>query len=522
LPEQLKQNLSKLKQDSGISCLNRISHGLEKESLRVNTDGHIASTPHPAGLGSALTHSCITTDFSEALMEFITPVFQQPKDSLSCLADIHGFTYSQLARDELLWTSSMPCIVGRDEDIPLAEYGSSNIGRLKTLYRRGLGYRYGRTMQTISGIHYNFSLPEQFWLHYHKQNNSSDDLQPFITRQYFGLIRNFRRYSWLLLYLYGASPALCKSFVRHNQNHGLESYDDHSLYAPYATSLRMGDLGYTSKAQSDLYISYNSLGEYADGLLRAIKTPYPPYSRFVTPDGLPAQINDSVLQIENEFYSTIRPKRIARSGLRPVHALREQGVEYIEVRCLDLNPFMTVGIDEQQINFLNGFLLFCLLRASPPSDRTEYHEIDANLKAVVRRGRDPKLQLQRNGKSVSLSDWANEILVEVMDIAGLLDEIHGSKAHTLATAAEMAKVGNPALTPSARVLQRMNELDTSYFRFAMEQSLGNSDYFRNRPLDPEIREQFEKMSAVSNLERETIEASDTVDFNTFVDQLNAS
>jgi glutamate--cysteine ligase len=522
LPEQFKQNLSTLKQDSGLSCLTRISHGLEKESLRVRTNGHIALSPHPAGLGSALTHSCITTDFSEALMEFITPVFHAPKDSLACLADIHTYTYSQLDKDELLWTSSMPCIMTRDEDIPLAEYGTSNIGKLKTLYRRGLGYRYGRTMQTISGIHYNFSLPEEFWALYHRHNNSGDTLKAFITRQYFCLIRNFRRYSWLLLYLYGASPALCKSFVRHNQNHGLESYDEHSLYSPYATSLRMGDLGYTSKAQSDLYVSYNSLCEYADGLLRAIKTPYPPYSRFVTADGQPAQINDNVLQIENEFYSTIRPKRIAKSGERPVHALREHGVEYIEVRCLDLNPFLTVGIDEQQIRFLNCFLLFCLLRSSPPSDRTEYNEIDANLKAVVKRGRDPKLLLQRHGKSASLRDWANEIMLEVMDVAGLMDEINQSKAHSLAARAELAKVGDPSLTPSARVLQRMDELHTSYFRFAMEQSLGNSDYFRSLHLDPDTEAQFGKMSAASNLVRETIEASDTVDFATFVAQLNAS
>ncbi len=522
MPEQLKQNLSKLKQDSGISCLARISHGLEKESLRVNSEGHIAMTPHPAGLGSALTHSCITTDFSEALMEFITPVYQNPAESLAFLGDIHAYTYSQLEPNELLWTSSMPCIVSRDEDIPLAQYGSSNIGKLKTLYRRGLGYRYGRTMQTISGIHYNFSLPEEFWELYHKLANSGDNLQEFRTRQYFGLIRNFRRYSWLLLYLYGASPALCKSFVRHNQNHGLESYDQYSLYSPYATSLRMGDLGYTSKAQSELYISYNSLHEYADGLLKAIKTPYPPYSRFVTPDGQPAQINDSVLQIENEFYSTIRPKRITKTGQRPVHALRQEGVEYIEVRCLDLNPFLAVGIDEPQMQFLNCFLLFCLLRASPASDRLQYQEIEANLQAVVKRGRDPKLLLQRHGKSASLSDWANEIMLEVMDIAVLLDDIHHSSSHANATRNELAKVGNPALTPSAKVLQRMDELKVPYFRFAMEQSLGNSDYFRNRPLDASGMEGFRKMSAVSNLERESIEASDTMDFESYVAALNAS
>ena len=522
MPEQLKQNLHKFKQDSRFDCLTQIAHGLEKESLRVNADGHIATTPHPPGLGSTLTHSCITTDFSEALMEFITPVFQQAAHSLSFLADIHSFTYSELQHDEMLWTSSMPCQLGRDEDIPLAEYGSSNIGRLKTLYRRGLGYRYGRSMQTIAGIHYNFSLPEEFWQLYMQQLDCSEPLQDFKTRQYFALIRNFRRYSWLLLYLFGASPALCKSFVRNNQNHGLENLDGHSLYSPFATSLRMGDLGYTSKAQSSLYVSYNSLQEYADGLLRAIKTPYPPYTRFVTPDGSPAQINDNLLQIENEFYSTIRPKRITRSGQRPVHALREHGVEYIEVRCLDLNPFLPLGIDESQIHFLNSFLLFCLLRNSPPSDRVQYNEIDANLQAVVKQGRDPKLVLQRDGKSLGLKDWANEILLDVMDIAVLLDEVSHTRNHEQATRAELAKVGNPALTPSARVLQQMTEEKVTFFRFALEHSLANKAHFHKHSLDASRTEMFREMSRLSDAERLALEASDTMDFATYVARLNAS
>src|SRR5690606_37423443 len=167
LSEQLKRHLHQLQQAPGIECLANINHGLEKESLRIDSAGHLALTPHPAGLGAALTHPSITTDFSEALMEFITPVFQRPEDSLAYLNDIHSFTYTQLDREELLWTSSMPCVLGNDDDIPLAQYGSSNSGLLKTLYRKGLGFRYGRTMQTIAGIHYNFSLPDDFWTLYH-------------------------------------------------------------------------------------------------------------------------------------------------------------------------------------------------------------------------------------------------------------------------------------------------------------------------------------------------------------------
>ena len=519
---QLKRNLDLLSQAPNIACLGHINHGLEKESLRIDAEGHLAHTVHPPGLGSALTHPHITTDFSEALMEFITPVFQDPEASLAYLADIHTYTYTQLPPEELLWTSSMPCILGPDADIPLAQYGSSNSGRLKTLYRRGLGFRYGRRMQTIAGIHYNFSLPDEFWPLYHNLLGAQQPLQQFRTEQYFALIRNFRRYSWLLIYLFGASPTLCKSFVRDNTEHGLEPFDDYSLYGPHATSLRMGDLGYTSAAQAGLYISYNSIDQYVDGLLQAIKTPYPPYSGYATEDGSPAQINDSVLQIENEFYSTIRPKRVTPPCTRPAHILRAEGVEYIEVRCLDLNPFDAVGIGTDTIHFLNAFLLFCLLRESPPSNRDEYHEIDANLRAVVRQGRDPALRLSQQGQDVGLRNWAFEILAEVQQIADMLDTVSGKTLVAESTRSQIAKVGDPALTPSARVLQRMTETKSTFFRFGMNQSLANSDYFRSQRLLPDTLNDFTERSARSLREQAAMEAGDKVDFATYVKLLNNS
>lgn len=520
MSDQLHQHLALLQKAPGVTCLTDISHGLEKESLRVDPDGHLARTPHPQALGSALTHATITTDFSEALMEFITPVFNDPQDSIGFLSDLHSYTYAKLPREELLWTSSMPCIIGKDEDIPLAQYGSSNVGKLKTLYRLGLGHRYGRSMQTIAGIHYNFSLPDEFWTLYRSVTGSRQDLQDFKNEQYFALIRNFRRHSWLLLYLFGASPSLCKSFVQSKPGHGLQDFDEYSYYAPYATSLRMGDLGYTSKAQAGLHISYNSLEEYATGLLNAIRIPYEPYSQIQTEDGAPAQLNTSILQIENEFYSTIRPKRVTHSGIRPVRMLQEHGVEYIEVRLLDLNPFLPVGIDEAEIRFLNGFLLFCLLRESPRSDRGEYREIDSNLQAVVRHGRDPSLRLQQHGQPRALRDWALEILGEVDAIATLLDEVNETTAHRKATQVQLAKVQDPELTPSAKVLRRMRELKTSYFRFAMNQSLANSDYFRARTPGTDAMQAFENMTSESVVAQDKIEASDSIDFATYLKSVN--
>ena len=219
--------------------------GIEKESLRVTAKGQLAQTDHPAGLGSALTHPYITTDFSEALIELITPATDSVEGCLDFLADLHTYTYSQMPRDERLWVSSMPCQLEGDDHIPLARYGSSNIGRMKTLYREGLGHRYGRVMQTVAGIHYNFSMPENFWAEYRAIRGSQDDLQTFQSRQYLHLIRNFHRHCWLLPYLFGASPAVNKSFPQ-GREHDLQEFDEVTLYKPYATALRMGNLGYKS------------------------------------------------------------------------------------------------------------------------------------------------------------------------------------------------------------------------------------------------------------------------------------
>ena len=166
--------------------------GVEKESLRVDSDGFLSQTPHPEGLGSALTNRYITTDFSEALLEFVTPAFTTTWEALRCICDIHQFTYAHLG-DEMLWTSSMPCRIPADRGIPLARYGTSNVGRMKTIYRRGLGYRYGREMQLIAGVHFNYSLPADFWPVYRDVLGSELEVVDFRSEQYLGMIRNFRK-----------------------------------------------------------------------------------------------------------------------------------------------------------------------------------------------------------------------------------------------------------------------------------------------------------------------------------------
>ncbi|MCH5374019.1 MAG: glutamate--cysteine ligase, partial [Planctomycetes bacterium] len=389
--------------------------GVEKESLRVTPDGYLAQTPHPTGLGSALTNRYITTDFSEALLEFVTPAFTTTWEALRCICDIHQFTYARLD-DEMLWTSSMPCRIPADREIPLARYGRSNVGRMKTIYRRGLGFRYGREMQLIAGVHFNYSLPEAFWPHYRDVMGSEHEVADFRSEQYLAMIRNFRRMGWIILYLFGASPAVCKSFAGAAAK--LPSLDAHTWYEPWATSLRMSDLGYSNKNQSRINISLNSLDEYVRDLTSAIRTPEPAYEKIgVKVDGEYRQLNTNLLQIENEYYSAVRPKRVARSGEQPTAALRREGIEYVEVRSLDINVFDPSGINQNTMRFLEAFLIYCMLEDSPKIDDREFEDIRYNHTGTATRGRDPGFRLRRGGREVSLQSWAREILDKVLAVA---------------------------------------------------------------------------------------------------------
>ncbi|HXX85217.1 MAG TPA: glutamate--cysteine ligase [Casimicrobiaceae bacterium] len=482
-------------------ALTGLRRGIEKESLRVQADGALATTPHPAPLGSALTHPLVTTDFSESQLELITSVHASAEACLRELTEIHQAVYRAIG-PELLWCASMPCRLPADDAIPLGRYGNSNVGRAKHVYRTGLSHRYGRRMQTISGIHYNFSLPEAL----------SNDA-------YFGLIRNFRRHSWLLLYLFGASPAVCTTFVA-GRKHELERLSDDTLYLPYATSLRMGRLGYQSDAQSSLAVSYNSLESYAASLQEAMTKPYPPYESIGIRNGENyLQLATTLLQMENEFYGTIRPKRRIRPGERPLHALRERGVEYVEVRLMDLDPFEPVGINAATMRLLDVYLLYCLLSASPPDTPRELAAIVRNKQRVASRGRKPGLHLTRGTREVALREWGAEVLCGCEPIAAALDAASSSGAHREALASAVARLHDPALTPSARVLQAIDrDYDKSYTRFVLAQSIRHKDAITELPLSAEVVERYASLATESLAKQREIEAADTLPFDAYLRQ----
>jgi len=484
----------------------------------VTTDGQLARTPHSPALGAALTHPAITTDYSEALLEFITPPASSIDRVLETLDSIHRFTYRQLG-DELLWVHSMPCVLFGDDSIPVARYGSSNIGRMKTIYRIGLGYRYGRSMQTIAGIHYNWSLSESCWQHLQDGEGSREDPQAYKTRRYFDLIRNFRRYFWLLIYLFGAAPAVCRSFVA-GRPHRLVPFgpEGHSLHTPYATSLRMGDLGYQSQAQGQLTVSYNSLRGYLQSLQQALTIAYPRYERIGVRDSLGnyRQLSTSLLQVENEFYSVIRPKRTTLPGETQFKALAERGVEYIEVRCLDLNPFDPVGIDAQQIAFLDIFLLYCLLAESPPTSETEYRSILENQADIVYRGRDPALRLQGPVTDGSVRAWGALLFAEMQPVAELLDRVGGDNRYRSALTQLQPLLEEPALTPSARILATMAASGQSYFQLALEHARQHRQHFLQLPLTADVEAAYRQMASASLIAQQDLEAADNLGFETFL------
>lgn len=474
--------------------------GLEKESLRAAPDGALALTPHPAALGSPLTHPHITTDFSESQPELVTGTHGSVQACLDELRQIHQVVYAEMAAlgDEMLWASSMPCKLPPDEMIPLGYYGTSNVGRAKSVYRMGLGHRYGRRMQTISGIHYNWSLPGAG------------------SEQYFGLIRNFRRHAFLLLYLFGASPVVCGTFVQGRQ-HALQPLGSRAMYLPHATSLRMGRLGYQSDAQSTLAVSYNGLEGYAASLQDALTRPWPAYEAIgiQAPSGDYNQLAVTLLQIENEFYGTIRPKRVIDPGERPLHALRARGVEYVEVRLMDLNPFLPVGIDEQTMRFLDVFLLHCLLSDSPPDSPAEIEALKRNQHLVAERGREPGLKLACGGMEVALTDWAAQVLGELPALARALDEALGGDGHQAAVQAAQQALHNPALLPSARVLAALPGYGDSYVAFMLDRSQQIRSLMLTQPPDAALRQRFAEMAEQSRAQQHAIEVSDTLSFEQY-------
>ncbi|MFK5985958.1 MAG: glutamate--cysteine ligase [Pseudomonadota bacterium] len=522
---KLNQRIKKLLKISPQDLFGNNLIGLEKESLRVNSQGSLTQTLHPIALGSSLTHPYITTDYSEALLELITPPLNNIAEVIRFLQHAHKFVYQNLD-NESLWATSMPCILAGETSIPLAKYGTSNAGQMKNIYRNGLGLRYGREMQVIAGVHFNFSLAPEFWEHYYDIENTTTEQQhpgsltDFISDNYFHLIRNLQRMGWLVPYLFGASPAVCKSFLGNKATH-LEEFDASTYYEPYATSLRMGDIGYQNNKENESGIKaiYDNVETYVDSLSYAINTTCPEYQKLgIKKDRIYQQLNANILQIENEYYSTIRPKQILNDNESPSFALKNRGVRYVELRSLDVNAYDPLGINKSQLFFLEAFLIFCLLHDSPIIDKIERKEIDENEMQVAHAGRKPGLELQQKGEIVTLKQWGLEICDEMLSICEILDKKSSTRCYTESLHTQRNKIRDASLTPSARMLEEMRENNESFHHFAARKSKLHQHYFKQVVLSQQQQLFFKQQAHQSIKKQLQLEANDKLSLDNYLEQ----
>jgi glutamate--cysteine ligase len=509
-------------QEKNFKALASIGRGIEREALRVLPEGQLSQHGHYNQLGAALTHGEITTDYSETLLEFITPVSYSPEETIAQLQDIQKYTFANI-NGELLWPMSMPCFVNDADKVPLAQYGSSNIGKMKTVYRQGLKNRYGSMMQVIAGIHFNFSFSQNFWHVMQSLHNDEQVMSDFISDRYFSILRNYKRYCWLIPYLYGTSPAICDSFLQGKASQlPFKKSPRGALYLEYATSLRMSDLGYTSSEQSSLKICYNNLHDYVDGVQKAIGLKSEQFSDIgLKVNGEYQQLNSNILQIENELYAPIRPKQVMKSGEKPSQALRDRGVEYIEVRALDVNPFVDTGISIEQVHFLDIFLTYCAFINNKEFDCASQQHHEKNMNEVVLRGRDPKLLLsdanfQGEVTQKSVMTWGNELFDNMASVATLLDNAYKTTNYSDSITRERAKINDASLTPSAEILSIMVEQEQSL----SEYSLAQAAKYRLESLDRDYQfyseQYFVDGANKSHQNQLDIEASDKLNFDDFL------
>lgn len=508
-----------LNQLNSIKISSELRRGIEKECLRVTPEGYISDKPHFKSLGSALTHPHITTDYSEALLEFVTPVYNDPRAMLDYLRDLHLFTIRQMG-DEVLWANSMPCLLKKEETIPIGNYGSSNVGKMKSIYRKGLKARYGSAMQAIAGIHFNFSLTDNFFKELQEIREDKDSFQDFKSKRYMNATRNIHRFSWLIPFLFGSSPAICRSFLnKAPKDFGLTEFDDKgTLYFKGSTSLRLSNLGYTNSSQDKINICYNEINSYAKGLREAITTTEPRYEKIgLQENGEFKQLNTNILQIENEYYSGVRPKRITHAGESPTNALLDRGVEYIELRSVDVNSFSPIGIELEQVLFLDVFLTYCLLKDHDGLCPERTKRFRENQEQVARHGREKNLNLFNGKEDVLAKDWAKEAFDDFLQVAEKLDSEIGNSDYSDAVKNYSKSIEDTSMLNSEKILNEMKEKDKCFFSTTLSRSHKISDSLREAELSKEVEDSLIKEAKESHKKQVEIESSDKLDFPSFLE-----
>ncbi len=499
-------------------CFTGCLRGIEREALRINPDGRIAQTPHPTALGAPLTHPHFTTDYSESLLEIVSSAQPTLEGLESELEKLHAFVQEHLG-EERLWPLSMPPFIQDESEIPIARYGSAPQGLLRHRYRVGLAHRYGRFMQVIAGVHFNFSFPTLLWDLMQPPGPPPTQAAKLRNESYFAILRNFSRQAWVPCYLFGASPALCRSFSPATHL-GPTPWNSDTLYDPHATSLRMSDIGYRNKNQQKIRISLNGLDAYVRTLSCATQMRDPDYRRIGVrcPDGGWRQLNDHVLQIENEYYSIARPKSLKHPGQRPLLSLRQEGVDYLEIRILDVDPLSPLGIAPETMAFLEVFLWWCLIKESPPLSEDERFMNEGNLRLVAYEGRGSRLSLRDPDGFGPLEIRLDRMLDALEPVADHLTKATGEPLYQKSLSLARSRCRHPDETPSAWILREMQRMDVGHTGFGLELARRQADALAGIRIGPEDRTRLESWTLQSVEEQERLERESALSFEEYLAQ----
>ncbi len=430
--------------------------GLEKENLRVKEGGRLDQSDHPVSKSDPF-YDAIVKDFAVSQVEFVTKPMKTPGaalDEMKRLQDHFLETY-----DSHLWPFSMPCHIDKEEDIRIAEFDDSEEGRAARGYREMLAQRHGKKMQLISGVHYNFSYSDDLVAMYQKlYMPDALNMKQVKNNLYFHVARNLLRYKWLLIYLYGASPFVDASY-KEDVTKELKSIEHccaccneaHTFYEDYGTSLRMSRYGYHNKLQEEMSISYNHLEEYIEHMRNGI--------------------DQGILQKESEYYAPLRFKNSKGIKGSMLNALEADGVEYLELRLFDLNPYEVYGMTEEQMYLTHLFLVCSIIKSSPWISKEEMNQIYANGQLVSLFGRKEGQEVFYRGDYHTIPKLGSQILEDLREIASLLDRNDPNGPYLRAVKSAEEVLADPTMLISSKLTKELLTDGLSYIGQGIRHSI---------------------------------------------------
>ena len=481
-------------------------NGLERETLRIDSSGRLSQKQYPSSIGSSFVHPYITTDFSEAQIEFTTHPYVRIDEMLEELNDCFLFTYHALGEiGEMLWPLSMPPRISSESEIRVAEYGNSPLGIKKHIYRLGLAQRYGKVMQTISGVHYNLSFITDFWKSHLSDESSVEARRHKYSEEYLKIIRHFNQYYFLILYLFGNSPALDYSFLDLSRNKDnflknfSKSYDSSTFFLLHGTSLRQSPLGYNSALQEGLSISYDSREKYVETMQRALHTTH--WSHLNNKN----QLNSYILQTEAELYAPIRPKVNIEMKVTKtqdgINQIAQKGIDYLEIRCLDIMYDNFLGVSREQLAFLQVLILYFLFlpdstssssNMSPSAQLKLKEQQKFNIEKIIWQGRNLD-KIWWDSKETSFYDFSLSLCDTLFEFATILDANYNTSLYTRSIEFFYGKFQNPQALPSQDILNIMEDKHLNHHEFGLFLSKKYQKIANDQNISKEKLDRFKKI-----------------------------